>query len=173
MKESLQRRNEPPCMFQLFYEDLHLLIPDDEVTVAFPSDPIGQHSLEKLRELFSQNEDDLRPFYITAINKAAAENWHIFALKGRTEKKTSHRMLKIQHICLDLLVSEAVSNLSPSVVDSASSALKRHLGKCVHGCTKARVFAQTDTTERKCQTLIYLLTRTRTLDIIFFYQSRF
>lgn len=58
-----------------------------EVIAAFPSDPIGQHSLEKLRELFSQNEDDLRPFYITAINKAAAENWHIFALKGRTEKK--------------------------------------------------------------------------------------
>lgn len=104
---------------------------------------------------------------ITAIKAAAAENWHIFALKGREKKRKSHRMLKIHHICLDLLVSEAVSNLSPSVVDSASLALKKHLGKLVHCCTNAWVFAH------KCNTLIYLLTRTRTLDIVFLIRAGF
>lgn len=64
-----------------------------EVTAAFPCDPIGQHSLEKLRVLFHKMKMICGLFCvssqsnITAISAAAAENWQIFALKGRKKKK--------------------------------------------------------------------------------------
>lgn len=137
-------------MLQLLYENLHLLTHDHRGHCCISMRPDPPAQLGKATSAFSQNEDDLRPFCAQArqillllmLLQLKIGTFLLWKVEQK-KKTTSHRMLKIHHKCLDLLVSEAVSNFSPSAVDSASSALKKHLGKSVHCCTNAWVFAHT------------------------------